>query len=348
MSKANKISIGSFNFYIGIAMLGVVLSHTIGLFPQESLSFVLRAVFEVITFIGVSGFAIISGYKLRLPGNFKKYIAKTCSDYLKLYYIFGIITVIAFGVIHFLCFRYIQGTVKEMILMAIGFLFAIYPEIPIGDVIIYSCGPMYFFVAFIMAEVITVFILTTFKKYRELIVVIVVLIGSALMYVLPGCPFALSQAMLLTGCIYTGYVLKERAFYEKGMKPLTAVLTVAVSVCIYMIKYLPHMGLFEYFIKIVAGILVGTVLIGYCIVYSVGRNKLTSKIKEIGKLSYFVLGAHAIEYYAIPWYLFADKIAGVSPELGILIIFAVRLVIILAIVRVSEHLYKKSLLKSSK
>ena len=40
--------------------------------------------------------------------------------------------------------------------MAIGFLFAIYPEIPIGDVTIYSCGPLYFFVAFIMAEVITV------------------------------------------------------------------------------------------------------------------------------------------------------------------------------------------------
>ena len=150
MSKANKISIGSFNFYIGIAMLGVVLCHTIEVFPQESLSFAVRAVFEVITYIGIAGFAIISGYKLRLPGDFKKYIAKTCRDYLKMYYVFGFITVIAFGIIHFLFFQYLRGTLKESLLMAIGFLFAVYPAIPIGELTIYSCGPLYFFVAFIM------------------------------------------------------------------------------------------------------------------------------------------------------------------------------------------------------
>ncbi len=346
MSKNYKVSIGSFNFYIGIAMLAVVLSHTIGLFPQDSLSFGIRALFEVITYIGISGFAIISGYRLRLPGNFRKYIVKTCRDYLKLYYLFGLMTVIAFGVIHFLCFRYLNGTLKEMFLMAIGFLFAIYPEIPVGDLIIYSCGPLYFLVAFVMAEIITVFILTTFKKFRELIVGITVLIGSVLMYILPGCPFAFSQAMLLTGCLYTGYILREHSFYEKSMRLSTSIITVFISVCIYSIKFIPHMECLEYFIRIVAGILIGVVLVNYCIVYSVGKNKIGSKIKGIGKLSFFVLGAHAIEYYAIPWYLFVDKICDLSPELGILIIYITRLILILMIVKISEYFYKKSLLKS--
>jgi hypothetical protein len=345
MSKANKVSIGAFNLYIGFAMLGVILAHTIGLFHDYSISIIVRAIFEIITYIGIFGFAIISGYKLKLPGNLKKYISKVCRDYLELYYIFGFITVITFGVIHFWCFRYLKATLKEMLLMAIGYLFAIYPAISIGNYTIYSCEPLYFFVALIMAEVITVFILTSFEKYREIIVGITVLIGSILMYLLPGTPFALSHGMLLTGCIYVGYVLREKAFYENGIDLKTSIIIIGISVCVYLLKYIPHTGCFEYFFNTIAGSLAGIVLIKYCIMYSSAKNRIFPKIKEIGKLSFFVLGAHAIEYYAVPWYLLVDRMNGIPAELGMLIIYIIRLLIIFIIVRISEYLYKKSLLK---
>ncbi|WP_022765617.1 acyltransferase family protein [Butyrivibrio sp. XPD2006] len=348
MSEQRKISIGSFNLYIGIAMVCVVLAHTIGLFPSDSLSIVFRAVFEVITYVGVAGFAIIAGYKLRLPGNLKKYIIRTCKDYLKLYYAFGLITVLLFGIIHFLCFRYIPGTIKEMGLMATGFLFAVYPPIPVGDVTIYSCGPLYFIVAFIVAEVITVTILCLAKRYSGIIIAITMLLGSVLMNVLTGCPFALSSAMLFTGCIYAGYLLREKSFFDKTMNPVAVLITTVISVGIYLLKYIPALKNFEFLLATIAGIFAGTILINYCILLSTKKNRFTSFMKEIGRVSFFVLGAHTIEYFSIPWYLIVEKMTGMPAELGVLVIYSIRLIIIFVIVKITVRIYKRILSKNKK
>ena len=66
-------------------------------------------------------------------------------------------------------------------------------------------------------------------------------------------------------------------------------------------------------------------------------------MKEIGRVSFFVLGAHTIEYFAIPWYLVADKMAEISSELGALIIYVIRLIIIFVIVKISMRIYKHML-----
>ena len=341
MSGQRKISIGSFNYYIGCAMLGVVLAHTIGLFPEESLPIFVRAVFEVITYIGVAGFAVISGYKLKLPDNLKRYVFRTVSKFIKLYSAFGIVTVIMFGIIHFLCFHYLKGSLTETFLMAVGFLFAVYPSIPIGDHMIYSCGPMYFFVAFMMAELISVVVLLKVKKHVEIVFISLMLIGSALSTLLPGMPFALSYVMLFTGCIYAGYDLKRKSFLEKGIDFKSSVILIVLSVVIHFFGKLSFVKTFESFFTMSAGVLAGLVLINLCFNLAENKNKFNSIIKEIGRFSFLVVGAHTIEYFAIPWYLVVDKTQGLHVEISLITIYVVRLALIYIIVKCSLFLTKK-------
>lgn len=346
MSKVNKVSIGAFNLYIGFAMICVVLVHTIELFSEQQLSIVVKVLFEALSFIGVAGFAVISGYKLKVPRDLKSYIKKISKEYLKMYYLFGAITVVLFSIIHLTCFRYIQGTIKETILLLIGFAFAVYPAIPIGDVVIYSCGPLYFIVAFLIAEILTVIILNSKFQLKEVIILALMLMGSILLDIFPGCPFALTSAMLLTGCFYTGFMLKEKQFFEKKRSFIVLLFAVVISAGIYCLKYITFFEKIHLLIEIIAGIIAGTVLVYLCVVYSGNKNRLFSLMKKIGRVSFFVLGAHTIEYFAIPWYLVVNKISVLSPELGVLIIYIVRLIIIFTIVKISEYLFKKRLLRS--
>ncbi len=343
MEKNRKINIGTFNFFIGWAILCVILVHTIELFSKDALSPFFRVLFELFSYIGVAGFAMISGYKLRIPNDLKKYIIRTGRDYLKIYYLFGLVTVIVFGIIHFICFQYAKGTLKEMLLLATGFLFGIYPAIPIGNVTIYSCGPLYFVVAFVIAEIILVSILCLAQKYKGIIVITIMLIGSILIKIIPGSPFALTSAMLFTGCIYAGYLLREQELFENNINLKTSLLCLALSFVFYGVKFIPLLKYLELFFKVLSGIFAGIVLINICTVVSRRKSGVVSKLKKIGRVSIFVLGAHTVEYFSIPWYLLAEKCNAVSAEAGVIVIYSLRLVIVFIIVKISLYFLKNGL-----
>ena len=85
MSGQRKISIGSFNYYIGCAMLGVVLAHTIGLFIVKKIvgmsvwGYFVKVVLPIVVVLSI---CIITIYPLHLlidEGFLRVIIISFCS-----------------------------------------------------------------------------------------------------------------------------------------------------------------------------------------------------------------------------------------------------------------------------
>ena len=333
-----KNSIAMFDQIKGLGMIAIILSHTISigtLFQNLSENVLAKIFFVLVVSIAnvlIPLFFVISGYGFRkMP--IKKCVKNQVRFLLKPYLVIAFFSGIIHLCCHYLAFRYWPGAVKETLKVIGGYAFALPSNQTFFGVTLFFCGAAWYLAAlmigWILLDVIEVL---TREKYVKWFVLLAVFIGWML-GMNKGMFFCISQGMIATGFIYLGQTMKKCKYLNKRVTAaetlvlLMGILVAAVSMFVTgtidnMADGVWGLGLFS----IIWDGLLGVMLLRYSML--VAHNGL-SILGVLGKYSLMILGVHAVEMTAIPWYLL-EKI-WMDKWYGGLIQFAVRFVTIMLV-----------------
>ena len=317
-------SIGMFDMLKGAGMLGIVLGHTVELYPlQLSNGLSLTAFFCFIyRETLMAAFFIASGYGFR-KRSIGKCIHQQLKSLLKPFCYTAVFTTVLHFIIHYKTFHYLPGSLTESIKVAGGFLLGLPHTATYFGQEFFSCGPMWYLLALLVGWITLDVILNTFpERYIPWAVGGCALLGwgASLAWELPFC---LIQGMVITPYLYLGYLAKRQHWLDQPLsRRMSCILWAAVLLipvaalatrrtdCVSMAEW--SLGPVSILLDGLAGLL----FIRLFLRWSQHRNALVRFFEAIGRRSLYIFCIHTVELIAIPWYLFAAKYAD-RPVLGI-------------------------------
>ena len=333
-------SLGMFDFFKGYAIFAVVLCHTIECFGS---AFVSGNGANPLTYLFVNtdlplyGFFIAAGYGIR-KRPWKKCWQQIRKIYLPAYVLAGVLAPALLTAVHFLSFRNTRAALGEGLRLLAGFLLGQYPSTEYGGCLVYSCGPMWFVVALAEAWFILNGILyIKNEKLQPLAVAALGLLGYGAGQLMRryafALPYCLSYSMLITPCLYLGYLAKKHNFFEKKPTALSWA-ALGASLLILTVKYREpcHMaeGLFPLGLLSLCAMYVAGLGLLYLMTHINRReNFLVNALEKLGHNTMDILIFHTVEYYGLLWYRTAERFAA-RPILGTAVILALRWLFIAA------------------
>ena len=316
-------SLGMFDLLKGIGMLAIVFAHTAELYPLGTndvtpFAFALFAYREAL----MAAFFIASGYGFR-KRSIHKCIEQQLKTLLKPYVYTALATTVLHAFIHHAAFGSWDAAISESAKVLGGFLLGLPHTATYFGHQFFSCGPMWYLVALMLAWVLLDVLLEIFpERYITPAVVGVTLLGWGVTLVWEA-PFCIAQGMVSLPYLYIGYLAKKNRWLDKplprrtlyillGGTALTAVgaLLAQSTDCISMGEW--TLGPLSILLDAATGFLF--------IRLFMRLNRFTGPIAQglqaIGRNSLNIFCIHTVELIAIPWYLFAAKYAD-RPVLGI-------------------------------
>lgn len=298
--------LGMFDLAKGIGMIIVVLSHILGYYNLQLTGV---TIFYPFWYIGcglMPMFFIISGYGMR-----KRPIGR-CLKQQARYYIYpyiytGIVTVIVYGVMHYITFGYKDGAIYEMKNMTMSFLCGIStPQTTfMGYEFHKGVVAIWFFLAmFIGWNIVNAVMFIRNSKVAFAIITACVLAGY-------GCtligtlPFCISQGLISTGYIYAGYIMKKRKIFEKNLGKGVIFIFLVLTIISSIVGY-PEMAYNDWKLgpyDIVCAGIIGYMVIKACFVIDskFRNNKIINGIKVIGRYTYWIMIIHCFEIMVYHW-----------------------------------------------
>lgn len=340
MNKKSNPGIGTFDFYKGIALLLVVMWHTIPFLEEESL----RNIHDVGVSlhdqwfgVAIGGFFIISGFGIR-KRPIKKYVIQQFRFIAKPYLIASISAILINTLFRMFVINDVTyiDIVKIDIKMLAGFLLAL-PDggLKYLKLEYFSCGPLWYLVAMIGGSIITLWILTIdSERTQRVLVVIISLFSSVLSIARNYIPFCLCYILFSVVFIYTGYQFKKKRLFFCSVPWWGWIIGL---LDILAVKFLAIFNISDFFRWMVLYTLSGwilsilTIYIG--IYFGKKENFFTSSFASLGKRSLLFLCVHTVEMIGIPWWDIAVKLH-TNTRLGIcdaIIIFFFRMTIIVMV-----------------
>ena len=305
-------SLGMFDLLKGIGMLAIVFAHTAELYPLGTndvtpFAFALFAYREAL----MAAFFIASGYGFR-KRSIHKCIEQQLKTLLKPYLYTALATTVLHAFLHHAAFGSWDAAISESAKVLGGFLLGLPHTATYFGQQFFSCGPMWYLVALMLAWVLLDVLLEIFpERYITPAVVGVTLLGWGVTLVWEA-PFCIAQGMVSLPYLYIGYLAKKNRWLDKplprrtlyillGGTALTAVgaLLAQSTDCISMGEW--SLGPLSILLDAATGFLF--------IRLFMRLNRFTGPIAQglqaIGRNSLNIFCIHTVELIAIPWYLFA-------------------------------------------
>ena len=305
-------SLGMFDLLKGIGMLAIVFAHTAELYPLGTndvtpFAFALFAYREAL----MAAFFIASGYGFR-KRSIRKCIEQQLKTLFKPYLYTALATTVLHAFIHHAAFGSWDAAISESAKVLGGFLLGLPHTATYFGQQFFSCGPMWYLVALMLAWVLLDVLLEIFpERYITPAVVGVTLLGWGVTLVWEA-PFCIAQGMVSLPYLYIGYLAKKRRLFEtplsgrakagliaSALGVVAGVLLTQSTDCISMGEW--TMGPLSILLDAATGFLF--------IRLFMRLNRFTGPIAQglqaIGRNSLNIFCIHTVELIAIPWYLFA-------------------------------------------
>ena len=350
-----KNTLGMFDMTKGIIMILVILAHTYGLFDgvASNSPFMLVALFLMV--LGCAAMPIlfvVSGYGFRkMP--FKKCLKKQFEILIIPYIVTALITCMVHCISYYILYGGKRVSVMETAKVFIAFAFGFSNHMCEGTFANVACGPIWFLLALVIANLIFNQLLHFFEGKKLLLAALLVsCLGWLLGYVVI-LPWNINQGMVATLYVALGYYVKKTRLFTSEI-PLKYKLLVLVSLFVNIVMICLKM---EYDMSsndygagiitiVIEGILSIALIYAFLLMNSL-RGRISNLIRSIGRGSLYVLCVHTIEMMGAGKYIqydFANNWQG-SLWLRSLIIFTVRLVLVMGItcafVRIKTAIYNK-------
>ena len=208
-------SIGMFDMLKGAGMLTIVFAHTAELYPMQAVSGLsLTAFFPFIYREALmAAFFIASGYGFR-KRSIHKCIEQQLKTLLKPYLYTALATTVLHAFLHHAAFGSWDAAISESAKVLGGFLLGLPHTATYFGQQFFSCGPMWYLVALMLAWVLLDVLLEIFpERYITPAVVGVTLLGWGVTLVWEA-PFCIAQGMVSLPYLYIGYLAKKRRLFE--------------------------------------------------------------------------------------------------------------------------------------
>ena len=325
-------SLGMFDLLKGIGMLAIVFAHTAELYPLGTddvtpFAFALFAYREAL----MAAFFIASGYGFR-KRSIHKCIEQQVKTLLKPYLYTAAATTVLHCLIHHAAFGSWPNAITQSGKVLGGFLLGLPHTASYFGQEFFSCGPMWYLVALMLAWILLDVLLDIFpERYITPAVIGVTLLGWGITLVWEA-PFCIAQGMVTVPYLYIGFLAKKKRLFEKKFRPLAilgllaAALGVALGVLLTGKTDCVSLG--EWTMGPVSILLDGIVGLGFIVLFmKVQRlldNPVTHLIEAVGRRSLYIFCIHTVELTAVPWYLMVQKYAA-APTKGLWLQYAVSL-----------------------
>lgn len=331
-------SLGMFDLLKGIGMLAIVFAHTAELYPLGTgdvtpFAFALFAYREAL----MAAFFIASGYGFR-KRSIHKCIEQQLKTLLKPYLYTAAATTVLHGVIHHAVFGSWDAAITESAKVLGGFLLGLPHTATYFGQQLFSCGPMWYLVALMLAWILLDVLLEVFpERYITPAVVAVTLLGWGITLVWEA-PFCIAQGMVSVPYLYIGYLAKKRRLFETSLsgRAKAGLIATALGVLagVLLTKSTDCVSLGEWTMGPVSILLDGAVGYGIIRLFLKWQRRVDGPISHaiewVGRRSLFIFCIHTVELTAIPWYRMAAKYAD-HPVQGMLLQFVFSLVSIFAV-----------------
>ncbi len=334
-----KNTLGMFDMTKGVIMILVVLAHTYGLFEGISANspFMLLALFLMV--LGCAAMPIlfvVSGYGFRKM-QFKKCLKKQFDILIIPYIVTALITCMVHCISYYILYGGKRVSVMETAKVFIAFAFGFSNHMWEGTFANVACGPIWFLLALVIANLIFNQLLHFFEGKKLLLAALLVsCLGWLLGYVVI-LPWNINQGLVATLYVALGYYAKKTRLFTSEI-PLKYKLLVLVSLFINIVMICLGM---EYdmasndygagIITIIVEGILSVALIYIFLLMNDLRGRLCSILRCIGRGSLYVLCVHTVEMMGAGKYIqydFANNWHG-SILLRSLIIFGVRFVVVM-------------------
>ena len=331
-------SLGMFDLLKGIGMLAIVFAHTAELYPLGTndvtpFAFALFAYREAL----MAAFFIASGYGFR-KRSIHKCIEQQLKTLLKPYLYTALATTVLHAFIHHAAFGSWDAAISESAKVLGGFLLGLPHTATYFGQQFFSCGPMWYLVALMLAWVLLDVLLEIFpERYITPAVVGVALLGWGVTLVWEA-PFCIAQGMVSLPYLYIGYLAKKRRLFETPLsgraKAGLIVSALGVVAGVLLTQSTDCVSLGEWTMGPLSILLDGAVGYGIIRLFLKWQRRVDGPISHaiewVGRRSLFIFCIHTVELTAIPWYLMAAKYAD-HPVQGMLLQFVFSLVSIFAV-----------------
>lgn len=348
-------SLGMFNMFKGMGIIGVIIFHTTSSFSFSGVSAdanIVTKALMLLFFICASGlmpaFFIASGYGFR-PQK-AAVVKKKAGRILLPYSIMVIVTVMLHFAFHYGAFHYLKGSIKESIKVFIGFILALSSNMEIGGTVFYSCGIGWYLISLLGVIVLLNVLLSVGKDKAWILVLICALVGCLLgkyrIFI-----FCISQILTGVFFFYEGYIIKKhKLLYRRWNIKWSLVFVLCIAVMTAGVIYSGQVdniaeGIWN--LSIISVIVDGTLafLCLYIILlFNQVDNWFLSLLKKLGSKSLIIFCIHSIEMKSIPWYIFFDKWTG-NPITGCAILVLARMLVIFVAYRififVNKNIWRK-------
>ena len=331
-------SLGMFDLLKGIGMLAIVFAHTAELYPLGTndvipFAFALFAYREAL----MAAFFIASGYGFR-KRSIHKCIEQQVKTLLKPYLYTAAATTVLHCLIHHAAFGSWPNAITQSGKVLGGFLLGLPHTASYFGQEFFSCGPMWYLVALMLAWILLDVLLDIFpERYITPAVIGVTLLGWGITLVWEA-PFCIAQGMVSLPYLYIGYLAKKRRLFETPLSGraraglIAAALGVVAGVLLTQSTDCVSLG--EWTMGPVSIFLDGAVGYGIIRLFLKLQRRVDGPISHaiewVGRRSLFIFCIHTVELTAIPWYLMAAKYAD-HPVQGMLLQFVFSLVSIFAV-----------------
>ena len=324
-------SLGMFDLLKGIGMLAIVFAHTAELYPLGTgdvtpFAFALFAYREAL----MAAFFIASGYGFR-KRSIHKCIEQQVKTLLKPYLYTAAATTVLHCLIHHAAFGSWPNAITQSGKVLGGFLLGLPHTASYFGQEFFSCGPMWYLVALMLAWILLDVLLDIFpERYITPAVIGVTLLGwgASLVWELPFC---LIQGAVVVPYLYIGFLAKKKHLLDEPLPPkvfaglLGASALIAVGAlatrttdCISLAEW--SLGPLSIFLDGAAGLL----FIRLFMRLSHFHGLIVRFLEAVGRRSLHIFCIHTVEIIAIPWYLMVARFSD-RPVLGMWLQYAIAL-----------------------
>lgn len=320
-----------FNMIKGIGMVMIVFLHTMEQFPIRMASGIYFAdiIWKIGTIIAMPTFFIISGYGFRkVP--MKKCIGKQVKTILVPYWFTSIAAVTLFFFIHFASFHWLPGSIQESVKCFLGFLLGLSTTISVMGYEIYSCGPIWFFLALFWGWCLLNYVCDTVSERKQPLAIGLIAVLAWGLGLFPVQLFCIPQGLAACVFLYIGMIAKKKKLL---IQPIPN--SVRFAICSSVVLWILMFFLTDKRDSMYAGVWVlgpismlmdGAMAVGIIkmlLPLNQYLNGIFSKLAEIGMMSFYVFCVHTVEFRAVPWYMIVNYWSEM-PKLGMVITFVCR------------------------
>ena len=296
-------SIGMFNMFKGMGIIGVVIFHTTSSFslvqPSGNINVftkLLMVLFVICASALMPAFFVASGYGFR-PQNIKG-IKNKVTKILFPYSIMAIVTVILHFLLHYGMFHNLMGTVRESIKVMVGFILGLSSNMEIAGTIFYSCGIGWYLISLI-GVIILLNEIIQFAKNKTWIVVLICTMAGVLLGKYKIFLFCIPQILIGVFFFYEGYLIKKhKVLYRKWKWSWSLLFAICTGILVMGGLYCGKLdnvadGVWNFsLLSVVVDGILAFLCLYIILIFNRFNNPIFSLLKNIGSKSLFIFCIH--------------------------------------------------------